>query len=378
MVLTRYICIALMWTLLIGISNAEALSSIKATTTGDGNYTISVADIQDLMAIDVTLSYDTAALSNPQMQSGAFASAAYMEANTLTPGTVRAVYMYTTDGAFNGAGLLGTLKFTIADSTKGCLKELKAEGYSKTGQLVAIQPVIDCQQKQAATTDSTTTQTSTQTTPQTTPPAATSFKVTPSAGAGGSMNPPDAITVYSGSSMSFTLMPATGYQISGASGCGGTLNGNIFSTGAISGDCTVVASFSLIPPPTTPSEPSTSSSDTTQATTTTSSGSMSSLNAQLAAQQAAQLAAQQAANASGSSARAIPSGVITGSGKTTPDISDAMRAIRIAIGVIQPTAADFANGDVAPLVNGKPAPDGKIGIDDAIIILRKSVGLVSW
>jgi hypothetical protein len=213
------------------------------------------------------------------------------------------------------------------------------------------------------------------------------FKVTPSAGAGGSMNPPDALTVYSGSSTSFTLMPATGYQISDASGCGGTLSGSIFTTGTIGADCTVTASFSKIQEPVqpaTPSEASASSSDTNQTATTTSSGNMGSLLNQAAAQQAAQqaaaqqAAAQQAANTAAGSGNTVPSGIITGPGKTKPDITDAMRAIRIAIGLDTPTAADLANGDVAPLVHGKPAPDGKIGIDDAILILRKSVGLVSW
>lgn len=291
MVLTRYILMALIWTMLAGISNAYALSSIKATTTGDGNYTITVADIQDLVAIDVTLSYDTGVLSNPRMQSGAFASAAYMEANTTTPGTVRAVYMYTTDGAFNGAGQLATLTFTLAGATKGCLKDLNAVGYPKSGSPVAIQPVIECQQNLAAATDSAATAASTQTPAQSAPPAATSFKVTPLPGAGGSMNPPDAQMRYSGSSTSFTLTPATGYQISGASGCGGTLNGSVFTTGPISADCAVTASFSQIPPPAPSAETQIPSPDSSAPPTATASGSMGTILNQAAAQQAAQLAA---------------------------------------------------------------------------------------
>jgi hypothetical protein len=34
-------------------------------------------------------------------------------------------------------------------------------------------------------------------------------------------------------------------------------------------------------------------------------------------------------------------------------------------------------GDVAPLVNGKPQPNGIIDIADTLVILQRSVGLVS-
>ena len=59
----------------------------------------------------------------------------------------------------------------------------------------------------------------------------------------------------------------------------------------------------------------------------------------------------------------------------TPDISDALRAMRISVGLVQPTFNDLLHGDVAPVVNGASAPDGKIDISDALSILRKSVGL---
>jgi cytochrome c peroxidase len=60
-------------------------------------------------------------------------------------------------------------------------------------------------------------------------------------------------------------------------------------------------------------------------------------------------------------------------GTRIPDISDALRALRIAVGLIAPTAADLLHGDVAPL----GAPDGKVDISDALIILRNVVGTVS-
>jgi hypothetical protein len=58
--------------------------------------------------------------------------------------------------------------------------------------------------------------------------------------------------------------------------------------------------------------------------------------------------------------------------------SDALHALRIAAGLISFTADELAHGDVAPMVNRNPQPDGKIGIDDVVVILRKVVGLLEW
>jgi hypothetical protein len=71
---------------------------------------------------------------------------------------------------------------------------------------------------------------------------------------------------------------------------------------------------------------------------------------------------------------ALPSGIIV-AGETAISVADALKALRIAIGLVTPTAAELASGDVAPLVNGLPAPDGKIDVADALVILRKVVGL---
>ena len=76
--------------------------------------------------------------------------------------------------------------------------------------------------------------------------------------------------------------------------------------------------------------------------------------------------------------KALPTGKIVADGTTTVNVSDALRALRIAIGLLPQTAVDLANGDVAPLVNGKPVPDGTINVGDAVVILRKSIGLVAW
>ncbi len=72
----------------------------------------------------------------------------------------------------------------------------------------------------------------------------------------------------------------------------------------------------------------------------------------------------------------IPDGDFNGTGVV--DITDALRAMRITTGLVTATPQDLLHGDVAPLVNGVPAPDNIINIADALLILRKLVGLPSF
>ena len=60
-------------------------------------------------------------------------------------------------------------------------------------------------------------------------------------------------------------------------------------------------------------------------------------------------------------------------------LEDALRALKISMGVETYSAANGdALLDVGPLVDGKPNADGSVDISDAVILLRKTVDLVSW
>lgn len=76
------------------------------------------------------------------------------------------------------------------------------------------------------------------------------YSVTPTAGANGSISPSTIQTVMHGVSQQFTITPFSGYNIASVSGCGGSLSGNTYTTGPITGACTVAATFSSAPPPT--------------------------------------------------------------------------------------------------------------------------------
>jgi hypothetical protein len=71
------------------------------------------------------------------------------------------------------------------------------------------------------------------------------FTVTPSVGTpSGSITPDVAQTVNSGATANFTLTPDSGFHIDNVGGtCGGTLNGSVYTTNAVTADCTVIANF---------------------------------------------------------------------------------------------------------------------------------------
>ena len=69
------------------------------------------------------------------------------------------------------------------------------------------------------------------------------FTVTPTAGPNGTISPNTPQQVANGATTSFTVTPAAGYAASVASGCGGSLVGTTFTTGAVNGNCVVAATF---------------------------------------------------------------------------------------------------------------------------------------
>jgi hypothetical protein len=67
--------------------------------------------------------------------------------------------------------------------------------------------------------------------------------VTPSAGPNGTILPATPQLVYYEETTSFTVTPNNAYRIAAVSGCGGSLAGNLYTTGLVTADCTVAASF---------------------------------------------------------------------------------------------------------------------------------------
>jgi hypothetical protein len=72
--------------------------------------------------------------------------------------------------------------------------------------------------------------------------ALNAYAVTAMAGANGSIAPA-VVNATHGSNARFDITPDTNYLIAGASGCGGSLVGNEYVTGAVTGPCSVTVSF---------------------------------------------------------------------------------------------------------------------------------------
>jgi hypothetical protein len=87
-------------------------------------------------------------------------------------------------------------------------------------------------------------------------------------------------------------------------------------------------------------------------------------------------AANEAGNTATISRRVInvaPTGDINNDG--TVNVADALLALQVAVGLRKPSDSYLVYGDVGPLgSDGNPAPDWKIDISDAVIILRIAVG----
>ena len=77
------------------------------------------------------------------------------------------------------------------------------------------------------------------------------YTVSATAGAGGGISPASQV-VNHGDTAEFEVTPEAGYSVASVSGCGGSLDGSTYTTGAITGACTVSASFNInVRPPDT-------------------------------------------------------------------------------------------------------------------------------
>ena len=79
--------------------------------------------------------------------------------------------------------------------------------------------------------------------------AINTYTVTPSAGSGGTLTPSTPQTVNYNATTNFTVSATVGYHVVSVTGCGGSLNTGTYTTGPITANCTVTATFALDSPP---------------------------------------------------------------------------------------------------------------------------------
>lgn len=72
----------------------------------------------------------------------------------------------------------------------------------------------------------------------------------------------------------------------------------------------------------------------------------------------------------------IPDGDLNNDGRT--NLTDALRVLQIAVGLVIPEPSDILHGDAAPVDgSGIPLPDQQITVADALMILKKAVGITT-
>ncbi len=69
-------------------------------------------------------------------------------------------------------------------------------------------------------------------------------------------------------------------------------------------------------------------------------------------------------------------GDINNDGKV--DLADVLLGYKIVNGEITPTADQLSHGDVAPLINGTPTPNGVFDLGDLLVIERKALGDITF
>lgn len=148
---------------------------------------------------------------------------------------------FTLDAMVNGTAVTGTVDFTENGAAIGGCSAVALTGATAsctvTGVTAGVQLYSASYSGDATNAPSTS--------PVETVVVGT-FTVTPSVSAGGSLNPGVPQTVSYGDTAVLTAASDSGYQLVSMSGCGGTRTGATYTTGPVTADCTVTATFVLL------------------------------------------------------------------------------------------------------------------------------------
>ena len=101
-----------------GMTPNEVVSkaaSVSLIPSGNGEYVIQGDNMDGVAGIELTINYDSSALSSPTVTQGGLISGALMRSNTTFVGTIRIAIVNTTP--FSGSGQIDTVSFTSATGT---------------------------------------------------------------------------------------------------------------------------------------------------------------------------------------------------------------------------------------------------------------------
>ena len=104
--------------------SAFAVSTVTASSAGDGIFLVQGTGIEDAAALEIIVSYDTAALANPRVVAGPLIAGAMTAINPNVPGTVRMVIIRL--APVSGAGIIATMTFDRKGASPGSITSLAA------------------------------------------------------------------------------------------------------------------------------------------------------------------------------------------------------------------------------------------------------------
>ena len=103
---------------------AFAVSTITASSAGDGVFLVQGIGIEDASALEINVQYDTATLANPRVVAGPLIAGAMTAVNPNVPGTVRMVIIRL--APVKGSGVIATMTFDLKGSSPGWITALDA------------------------------------------------------------------------------------------------------------------------------------------------------------------------------------------------------------------------------------------------------------
>jgi hypothetical protein len=101
-----------------------AASTVTVSSPGGGVFVLQGSGIENAAAMDITVAYDTASLSNPRVEQGALVSGALTAVNLNVPGSIRMAIVRV--APIQGSGVIATLTFDRRGGSPGKITALSA------------------------------------------------------------------------------------------------------------------------------------------------------------------------------------------------------------------------------------------------------------
>lgn len=119
---------------------AFAASLLTIAPSEGGVFLLQGTDMDNVAAMDITITYDAASLANPTVAQGALVSGAMMAVNPNTPGVIRIAIIRTTP--VKGSGGIATLTFKETGTSPGKIQSLSAHLANLDGKTVPAQTQV--------------------------------------------------------------------------------------------------------------------------------------------------------------------------------------------------------------------------------------------